>query len=406
MNTKIRLGVGVIILLLLVTSFYLLNKNNSNNTNQPNSLYLNLVKDTFETKVSDLTEDDKNLSEKLTLPNKFKIEYFAKNIEGARSMAYADNGVLYVGSRRAGKVYALVDYNGDNKSDDMFEVASGLNSPNGVAYLNGDLYVAEISRIIKFKNIDETYKNDPEYEVLKDDYPKDESHGWKYIAFGPDNKLYVPVGAPCNVCENENPIYSTITRLNPDGTDFEIYATGIRNTVGFTWHPITKDLWFTDNGRDWLGNDSPSDELNTAPKKGLNFGFPFCHSGTTLDPEFGQGKNCKDYEAPIQKLGPHVAALGVKFYQPGNFPESDSDKIFIAEHGSWNREDPIGYRITTVDISEGNEGSNYQTFISGWLEENGESWGRPVDVLFLPDGSMLISDDKSGSIYRVSYLQN
>lgn len=395
----------VLALSLLITGFFLLSSYKNKNS-KPNTVDLEIRKDTFEERVKSINKDDEELSSKITLPEGFKIEYFAQNIEGARSMTYADNGVLYVGSRRAGKVYALVDYNGDYKSDDVFEIASGLNSPNGVAYLNGDLYVAEISRIIKFKNVDETYKNKPEYEVIKDNYPKDESHGWKYIAFGPDNKLYVPVGAQCNVCENENSVYSTITRINPDGSDFEIYATGVRNTVGFTWHPQTKEMWFTDNGRDWLGDDSPSDELNKAPEIGLNFGFPYCHSGNILDPEFGQNKDCSDYKSPVQNLGPHVAALGLKFYQPGNFPQEYDNKVFIAEHGSWNREDPIGYRITTVTLNDEGEGSNYETFISGWLEENGESWGRPVDVLFLLDGSMLISDDKAGSIYRVTYSEN
>jgi glucose/arabinose dehydrogenase len=236
---------------------------------------------------------------------------------------------------------------------------------------------------------------------VKDDYPTDRSHGWKFIAFGPDDKLYVPVGAPCNVCERDNPIYASITRINPDGSGFEIFAHGVRNTVGFSWHPQTKELWFTDNGRDMMGDDMPADELNHAPRKGMHFGFPYVHQGDVLDPEYGKGKRLEDYTPPAQKLGPHVASLGMRFYTGTIFPEEYRNQIFIAEHGSWNRSTPIGYRITLVKLKDGKVIS-YEPFVEGWLQGR-SAWGRPVDVLVMPDGALLVSDDMAGVVYRITW---
>ena len=339
----------------------------------------------------------------IELPSGFSIDYYAENVEGARSMALSPNGTLFVGSRSEGKVYAIPDRNGDNKADEVIVVAEGLDMSNGVAFLNNSLYVAEISRVIRYNDIETSLENPPDPIVVNADFPSDRSHGWKYIKFGPDGKLYVPVGMPCNVCnlEEEDERYGTIMRMEPDGSQLEIFARGIRNTVGFDWDPNTEELWFTDNGRDWLGDDLPPDELNRAPEPGMHFGFPYCHAGDIPDPEFGKFRDCSEFTAPEIKLGPHVAALGMTFYTGTMFPEEYRNQIFIAEHGSWNRKDPIGYRISLVKLENGKPVS-YEPFADGWLQGLA-SWGRPVDVLVMPDGALLISDDKNDAIYRVSY---
>lgn len=339
--------------------------------------------------------------DQIKLPEGFSISVYSEKIPGARSLALGINGTLFVGSRKEGTVYALPDQDRDGIPEEVLLIASSLNSPNGVAMLDGDLYVAEISRILKFENIEENLENPPEPQIVLDTLPKDTHHGWKYIAFGPDGKLYVPVGAPCNVCEKSDERYASILRMNPDGSDLEVFAKGIRNTVGFDWLPDTKELWFTDNGRDWLGNDAPADELNHAPDKGMHFGFPYCHSTNTLDPIYGRGKNCSDYTLPEIELGPHVAALGMKFYTGNEFPEEYRNQIFIAEHGSWNRNPPIGYRVTLARL-EGNKAVSYEPFAEGWLQ-GGNAWGRPVDVLVMPDGSLLVTDDLAGAVYKISY---
>ena len=275
--------------------------------------------------------------------------------------------------------------------------------PNGVAFKNGDLYVAEVSRILKFKDIEGHLSNPGAPEVVYDQYPIETHHGWKYISFGPDGKLYVPVGAPCNICEPKKPIYATITRMDPDGSNMEIYASGIRNTVGFTWHPQTKELWFTDNGRDMMGDDVPPCELNSAPKAGMNFGYPYCHGGNIKDPEFGDKRPCSDFTPPVQNLNAHVAPLGLKFYTGDMFPEAYRNQIFIAEHGSWNRTLKSGHLVSLVKIENG-KSVGYETFAEGWLDhDTQEAWGRPVDIFVMPDGSMLVSDDKGGMVYRIAY---
>jgi glucose/arabinose dehydrogenase len=274
--------------------------------------------------------------------------------------------------------------------------------PTGIVYVDGDLYVSEVNRVLKFIDIDQNFRKNPKGEPINFTFPSDEHHGWKYLGYGPDKKLYVPVGAPCNICEEENPVYASIIRMNLDGTDAEIFASGIRNTVGFAWHPKTNELWFTDNGRDWMGDDIPPCELNHAPEKGLHFGYPYCHGSDVIDPDFGKGKNCNDYKKPVQDLGPHVAPLGMKFYTGKSFPKEYHNQVFIAEHGSWNRSKPIGYRISLVRL-EGNKAVSYETFAEGWLNEDGSRWGRPVDILILNDGSMLVSDDFGDAIYRISY---
>lgn len=352
-----------------------------------------------------LAQGGRNLPlQKVKLPPGFSISLFSGDVPGARSMALSPNGVLYVGTRNEGRVYALTDRNADGRADRVFTIASGLTSPNGVAWKDGALYVAEISRVLRFDGIDDRLENPPKPAVVTDAFPSDRHHGWKFIRFGPDGQLYVPVGAPCNVCDRENPIYSTITRISPRGGKPQIYARGIRNTVGFDWHPETKELWLTENGRDRMGDDVPPDELLRAPKPGLHFGFPYCHGGTIPDPEFGKGRKCSEFTPPVQTLAPHTAALGMRFYTGSMFPAEYRHQIFIAEHGSWNRSTPIGYRVTLVRL-QGNRAVSYETFAEGWLEKGGDAWGRPVDVELLPDGSLLVSDDEAGAIYRIAYAK-
>jgi glucose/arabinose dehydrogenase len=337
---------------------------------------------------------------RIKLPDGFKISVFAR-VPNARSMCWGEKGTLFVGNRDSSSVYAVVDADKDGKGDSVYVIASGLNKPNGVAFRNGSLYVAEVSRIIRFDDIENKLSSPPRAAVVYDKYPDKDHHGWKYIAFGPDGKLYVPVGAPCNVCNEKNPVFASITRINPDGTGMEIYAKGIRNSVGFAWHPDTKELWFTDNGRDMLGDDIPNCELNYAPKAGMHFGFPFCHQGNLLDSLYGKGKKCEDYTAPAQLMGPHVAPLGMRFYTGTMFPQEYRKRIFVALHGSWNRSRKNGYKVMMVTL-EGNKPVKYEPFAEGWLE-NEKAWGRPVDVEIAADGALLISDDKSGTIYRVIY---
>jgi glucose/arabinose dehydrogenase len=339
---------------------------------------------------------------KIRLPAGFSISVFAE-VENARSMVITPSGTLFVGSRSEDKVYALKDTDGDNVADKKWIIASDLNEPNGVAFKDGDLYVAEVSKISKFPSIESNLAKPGKLVTIYDKYPTETHHGWKYIAFGPDGKLYVPVGAPCNICESKEAVYASITRMNADGSGMEVFANGVRNSVGFTWHPETKEMWFTDNGRDMLGDDIPPCELNTAPKAGMHFGYPYCHGGTIRDPEFGSKRPCSDFTKPAQVLGPHVAPLGLKFYTGSMFPESYKGNIFIAEHGSWNRTKKIGYRLSLVRLSAG-KATGYETFASGWLDDATQSvWGRPVDVILLPDGSMLVSDDYANVIYRIAY---
>ncbi len=341
--------------------------------------------------------------DKIKLPEGFKIEVYASDVTNARSMALSPNGTLFVGTRDKGNVYALQDTDGDFVIDKKYVIASKLKMPNGVAFRDGDLYVAEVNRILKFENIEANLDEPKEPLVVYDQYPTDTHHGWKFIDFGPDGKLYVPVGAPCNICEPEE-IYASITRLNPDGTGMEIVQHGIRNTVGFTWHPETKDLWFTDNGRDWLGDDKPACELNHAPRDGMHFGYPYCHQGDLPDPEFGGKRDCSEFTPPAQKLGPHTAPLGIEFVTTNQFPAKYKNQILFAEHGSWNRSTKIGYRVMMVTLDENHNATSYEPFAEGWLEEDKDDvWGRPVDLEFLPDGSMLVSDDYADVIYRISY---
>jgi len=336
--------------------------------------------------------------EQIKLPPGFTIELFAGDIPGARSMTLGAKGTLFVGSRGEGKVYAVVD--GGTARAKVFTIAQGLNAPNGVAFRDGALYVAEISRVIRFDDIEERLGNPPRPVLVNGTFPDKAHHGWKFIRFGPDGKLYVPVGAPCNVCESTDPRFATIMRMNPDGSQLEIFARGVRNTVGFDWDPASHELWFTDNGRDMMGDDVPPDELNRAPRAGLHFGFPYWHGSNVPDPEFGSRMKKGDFVPPEVELPAHVASLGMRFYTGTMFPSRYRNMIFIAEHGSWNRSVPIGYRISMVKPVDGRDG-RYQIFAEGWLQQ-GTAWGRPVDLQVMPDGSLLVSDDKAGAIYRIS----
>lgn len=347
----------------------------------------------------------------IKLPPGFTIAVYA-DVPAARSMTLGPDGTVYVGTRADDKVYAVRDRDGDHKAESVTVIAEGLDTPNGVAYRDGALYIAEISRVLRIDGVDAVTRPVAP-AVVRDDFPGDEHHGWKYLRFGPDGKLYVPVGAPCNICERDDERYSSIMRMNPDGTGLEVFASGIRNTVGFDWHPDTKDMWFTDNGRDELADDRPGDELNRAPKPGMHFGFPYCHQGDIVDPEFGAGRKCDEFTPPVQVLGSHVAALGVRFYDGEMFPAAYRGHVFIAEHGSWNRADPLGYRVMLVRL-DGARATSYEVFAEGWLQGgdrdgnssgSADAWGRPVDVLVMPDGALLVSDDAAGKLYRIAYAR-
>jgi glucose/arabinose dehydrogenase len=339
--------------------------------------------------------------ELIHLPPGFEISLYAENVPNARSMVLSPGGVLFVGTRREGKVYAVLDKNSDNRADAVVVIAEDLYMPNGVAFRDGSLFVAEVNRILRYDNIESRLNDPPDPVVVSKKLPSDAHHGWKYIAFGPDSRLYIPVGAPCNVCEETDARFASIMRMRPDGSDLEIFAHGIRNSVGFDWHPQTKELWFTNNGRDWMGDDLPPDTLHRAAQSGIHFGFPYCHAGDIPDPEYGGRRLCSEFTPPALKMDAHVAPLGMKFYTGIMFPPHYKDNIFIAEHGSWNRSIPIGYRVMRV-VLKGNRPIRYEVFAEGWLQAD-KAWGRPVDVLIMPDGALLVSDDRAGAIYRIRY---
>ncbi|MGN6740392.1 PQQ-dependent sugar dehydrogenase [Dyella sp.] len=338
--------------------------------------------------------------DQLTLPKGFHIAVYSDQVPNARELAVGAKGTLFVGSNDAGKVYALTDANGDGVAERVRVIASGLQLPVGVAFKDGDLYVSAVSKILVLRDIENHLDDPPAPVVVNGSFPTETHHGWKFIAFGPDGKLYVPIGAPCNVCDRGK-AYAKITRMNADGSGLEDVAYGIRNSVGFDWQPGTDRLWFTSNGRDLMGDDLPSDTLNEVTRTGQHFGFPYCHQGDTLDPEFGKGKRCSDYRTPALKLGPHVASLGMRFYTGKQFPAAYRGAAIIAEHGSWNRTKKSGYRVMTVRL-KGSQVVSYEPLVTGFMRDE-KAWGRPADVQMLPDGSLLISDDLAGAVYRVTY---
>lgn len=342
----------------------------------------------------------------IKMPDGFKIELFATDLPNARMIVRGAEGTIFVSTRNRGALYAVRDTNGDGKADKQWTIAEekSLDTPNGIAFHDGALYVAEYRRLIRFDDIENRLDNPPAPVVLFDQFPEKMGHHWKYAAIGPDGWLYVNIGAPGNIVnmEAEEPLYATISRMRLDGTGLEIYARGVRNSVGFTWHPETGNLWFTDNGRDWMGDDIPPCELNEATEQGQHFGYPYCHGDDIPDPQFGAERSCDEFVKPVQNLGPHTAPLGLKFYTGDMFPAEYKNAILIAEHGSWNRSIPIGYRVSMVRLDAEGKSKGYEMFAEGWLQRT-RAWGRPVDLLVLPDGSLLISDDGADCIYRVSY---
>ncbi len=337
----------------------------------------------------------------IKLPEGFRIDIFASEVPNIRSLTLGDHGVIYAGSRQEGRLYALQDKDGDGKADKTYILTPNLYMPNGVAYRDGSLYVAEVNRITRYDHMDKNPMQLPPAQVIYDQLPSKQHHGWKYLRFGPDGKLYTAVGAPCNVCDKDDKIFTSLIRMNPDGSDFEIIARGVRNTVGMDWEPETNALFFTENGRDYMGENRPPDELNQWKKAGEHFGYPYCHADIP-DPRFGKGKNCRDYSAPAWLFDAHVAPLGMRFYRGKQFPKSYQNQLFVAEHGSWNRKQPIGYRIVRIGFKQGKPVSE-SIFADGWLTAEGKVLGRPTDILEMPDGSLLVSDDHAGLIYRITY---
>lgn len=348
----------------------------------------------------------------LNVADGFEIALYAEGVANARQMALGDQGTLFVGSRRAGRVHAVVDSGGDHRADAIHLIASGLRHPSGIAFRDGALYVAEIPRILRYDDIESRLEDPPEPVVVSDALPGARHHGWRYLKFSPDGELYVSVGAPCNVCDGvslksragwgdaDRELFATIARVDLDTGELTPYAFGIRNSVGFDWHPDNGYLVFTDNGRDMMGDDVPPDELNVATEPGQHFGFPWCHGGDIPDPEYGKERPCSDFRPPAQKLGPHVASIGMTVISGEALPAEYYGRAVIAEHGSWNRSTPIGYRVMTVAL-DGDRGTAYEPLVEGWLLDDGSAWGRPSDVLELPDGSLLVADDRADAIYRI-----
>jgi glucose/arabinose dehydrogenase len=339
---------------------------------------------------------------KLKVPDGFKVEVFQTGLLDARAIRRGDKGTIFVSSLFvAGKIYAIVEK--EKGKREVKTVLKDLELPSGLEFKGGALYVATPKKIMRYDGIEDKLDNPPAPVDVFTDLPGEIPHGWKYLRFGPDGKLYVPVGAPCNICEPDPAKFAQIFRINPDGTGRELVASGVRNTVGFDFHPASKQLWFTDNQRDWLSEDMPLDELNVVKNPGKDhFGFPFCHSGIMADPTHGWGKSCSDYVAPATTFGPHAAPLGAKFYTGNRFPQKYRNALFVARHGAWNRTKKYA-DVAVVYIDGQGKASQPEPFVTGWVKDNSEYLGRPVDIWQQPDGSLLISDDHNGAIYRVSY---
>jgi glucose/arabinose dehydrogenase len=350
-----------------------------------------------------VTPADQIPIDKLLLPPGFKIELWAHGMPGARMMARGDKGTIFVGTRQIGRVYAVID-KGDTREHTI--VTQGHVQPNGVAFRNGSLYVAAINQVMRFDGIEDRLSDVPEPVDLTAafDLPPDRHHGWKFLAFGPDGKLYVPVGAPCNNCEVRPDVHANIRRYNPDGSGMEIVARGVRNSVGFDFHPETSELWFTDNDRDWLSEHGPQCELNRVARIGENFGFPYCHGHGIIDPELGKPGSCDGVSLPAALMGAHTAPLGMRFYTGDMFPEEYRGTIFIARRGSWNRTTKVGFDVVRATLSSDGKRAGISPFLTGFLDTGDNSfWGRPIDVLVMPDGALLVTDEQNGAIYRITY---
>jgi glucose/arabinose dehydrogenase len=338
--------------------------------------------------------------DKIKVPKGFKVELWAHGLPGGRAMARGDKGKIYVGTRIIGRVYEVTDA-GDKRT--VRVVVDKLTQPSGVAFAGGSLYVMAIDKVLRYDGIEDKADAQPVDLTAKFNLPPEQHHNWKYIAFGPDKKLYVPFGAPCNICEPPKE-YAQIRRYNSDGSGMEVLATGVRNTQGFDWHPKTGELWFTDHGRDWMGDAGPEDELNRMPKVGLNFGYPYCHAKGVTDVDFKKKDACKGVTLPVATMGPHAAAMGVKFYTGSMFPKEYQNVMFIARKGSWNRSKKFGFDVVTVKASDDGKGAKLTPFMTGFMNPKDDSfWGRPAYILQMPDGALLVSDEQNGAIYRVSY---
>jgi glucose/arabinose dehydrogenase len=337
----------------------------------------------------------------LKVPPGFHVSIYSDQVPNAREMTLGTADTVFVGSMVEGKVYALTGRDANGRAGQVYVIAKDLEMPVGVAFHDGALYVSAVSKILKYPDIEARLADPPKPVVVTDKLPSKTHHGWRFIAFSPDGKLYVPIGAPCNICE-PGPEYAKIIRMNPDGSDWQTVATGIRNTVGFDWQPGTHKLWFTNNGRDLMGDNVPDDTLNRVDKPGENFGYPYCHAGNVPDPEFGKGHSCGKFAQPALRLGAHVASLGMRFYVGQMFPASYRGAIFIAEHGSWNRSQKSGYRVVVVHVGKDGKVTASKPFLTGFLDGQ-KTLGRPTDVQPLRDGSLLVSDDENGVIYRITY---
>lgn len=363
------------------------------------------VKDATRSNVGSFYKQGEINLESIHLHEGFEISIFAEGLENPRSLDVGPKGTVFVGARNNNEefFYALRDEDGDGRADTTIKISRGLKwNPMGMAMRGPDLYVGEIDRILRFRNIEDNLYNPPQPELVFS-YPPEKKHGDKYIRFGPDDMLYVPVGAPCNICLEENPIFASITRVSPEGKNFEVYAHGVRNSRGFDWHPETGELWFSDNGRDNMGDDIPPCEVNRATSAGLHYGYPFCHGLDIADPEHGDQRSCDEFEPPAFGLVAHAAPVSLKFYTGSMFPERYRNQILVSEHGSWNRAEKQGYRVMLLTL-EGNEVVGYEPFAHGWLNPDAnDAWGRPADLLVMPDGSLLLSDDYAGVVYRITY---
>src|SRR5450631_246278 len=341
---------------------------------------------------------DKLPTAKLKVPAGFNIEVYAAGMANARSLAAGDKGTVFVGTRLVGNVYAIANKDGKRS---VKVLASGLYRPNGVAFKDGALYIAELSKVSKIDKVEDNLDSPAKLTMIYDNLPKDEAHGWKFIGIGPDGKLYVPVGQPGNNVLHDD-AHGQIRRINLDGSGSEIVALGVRNSVGFDWHPETKQLYFTDNGRDWMSEDVPEDELNRVTKVGEDFGAPYCYQGNLPDPEFGWGRSCSEFVPPVGLTGPHAGTLGMRFYTGNMFPKSYKNAIFVARHGSWNRSKKAGGDVVVARLNRDGTVNSIEPLVIGFLEDN-HYVGRPVDVLQLKDGSLLVSDDWNGAVYRITY---